>query len=117
LESAIAEGALDYDMKRGTADYKYHWANGERRTLEVKAVRRSIRGAWLLFWEYGSCIAALRTKTRVAYCRVRRAVRDGILAISRRLPMLVPDRLLARAVQGVQAEAAARAASLAGDSD
>jgi glycosyltransferase involved in cell wall biosynthesis/CelD/BcsL family acetyltransferase involved in cellulose biosynthesis len=96
VESAIADGALEYDMKRGDADYKYHWANGERRTVQVNAVRRTLRGAWVSFWEYGDFTAAVRGRTDHAYRALRRTVRAALAAIARRWPNVVPRRLRQR---------------------
>ncbi len=76
LESAVADGAFEYDMKRGDADYKYHWASGERRIEQVHAVRHSLWGAWVNFWEFSPAVSGVRTRSYRTYLGVRRLCRE-----------------------------------------
>jgi CelD/BcsL family acetyltransferase involved in cellulose biosynthesis len=117
LRAAIEEGAVEFDMKRGEAEHKRHFATGQRQTVEVNAVRRSAWGAWVLFWEYNGLTRWFRRQTKVSYRKASRAARQAILAAAAHRPGLVPRRLLARARRGAAAEAAARSAAGAGAPD
>ncbi|MFH1111386.1 MAG: GNAT family N-acetyltransferase [Planctomycetota bacterium] len=75
IRHAIEEGATEYDMKRGDASYKFHWADRSRRILQVNAVRRSLRGTWISFWEYSALIAGVRKGAWTLYRTLRRPVR------------------------------------------
>ena len=40
LEKAVAEGIAEYDFLRGSESYKFHWATGGRRSLNVRLHQR-----------------------------------------------------------------------------
>jgi hypothetical protein len=43
LQEAISDGIKLYDFLKGTEDYKFHWANHSRRTLEVNLYQRNMK--------------------------------------------------------------------------
>lgn len=96
VESAIREGAVEYDMKRGGAEYKYHWASGERRIVEVNAVPRTLRGAWINFWEYSDVMARVRRHVWQTRVRIREAGKVVLASVARRWPALFPRRVRER---------------------
>ncbi len=99
IRSAIEEGAVEYDMKRGDAPYKDHWSNAERRTVQVNAVRRSLRGVGISFWEYGPVMAGVRNKSYTIYRKARRRVRLALTPVAQRWPKALPERLRVRVLQ------------------
>ncbi len=99
IRLAIEDGATEYDMKRGDADYKYHWANSERRTVQAHFVRRTLRGAWISFWEYSPAMAQVRRQTEEVYYMGRRGVRKLLVPIARRWPGLFSRELRDRVLK------------------
>jgi glycosyltransferase involved in cell wall biosynthesis/GNAT superfamily N-acetyltransferase len=93
IQSAIEEGAVEYDMKRGTTPYKYHWANAERQTVEVNAMRSTPRGLWVYFWLYSAPGTGVRRLSRGLYQTARRSGRLLLTPIARRWPHALPQRL------------------------
>lgn len=51
LQKAIAEGVVEYDILRGAEDYKFHWATGGRRSLNVRLYQRRLSSVLLLALE------------------------------------------------------------------
>ena len=92
IRSAIEERATEYDMKRGEASYKYHWANAERRTIHVNAVRHSLYGAWISFWEYSTAMARVRKAVWPTYQALARPGRKVFSSLARRRPNELPVR-------------------------
>jgi CelD/BcsL family acetyltransferase involved in cellulose biosynthesis len=43
LEEAILEGIRRYDFLKGNEDYKFHWANSGRRSLEISLYQRRLK--------------------------------------------------------------------------
>jgi CelD/BcsL family acetyltransferase involved in cellulose biosynthesis len=60
IESAIAEGAREFDMLRGEHSYKSHWATGERSTVTSMWTRASVPG--LLFDVHRRKLPALKRR-------------------------------------------------------
>jgi CelD/BcsL family acetyltransferase involved in cellulose biosynthesis len=48
LQQAIAEHIARYDILRGSEDYKFHWAVGGRRSLNVRIYQRRLRASVLV---------------------------------------------------------------------
>jgi CelD/BcsL family acetyltransferase involved in cellulose biosynthesis len=42
IQRAVAEGFSVYDFLRGGEEYKFHWSNGGRRTLQLAYYGRKI---------------------------------------------------------------------------
>ena len=48
LQKAITENIAEYDILRGSEDYKFHWAIGGRRSLNVRVYQRRLPGFILI---------------------------------------------------------------------
>ena len=48
LQQAITEHIAEYDILRGSEDYKFHWAVGGRRSLNVRLYQRGLPGGVLI---------------------------------------------------------------------
>lgn len=48
LQKAIADNFAEYDILRGSEDYKFHWAIGGRRSLNVRVYQRRLPGFILI---------------------------------------------------------------------
>jgi CelD/BcsL family acetyltransferase involved in cellulose biosynthesis len=99
VRQAIEDGAIEYDMKRGDADYKYHWANGERHTVQINATPRTLRGALLHYCVYGSAAVRGWKQGRRVYEQIRRGGRWLLAPIARRWPQALPPGLGERLLQ------------------
>jgi len=95
-QAAIDEGARVWDLKRGDAPHKRIWASSARRTVQIHAVRRSARGAWVNFWEYGERVARIRRTVDDGYRALRRAGRVVLSPLARHCPAVLPERVRQR---------------------
>jgi len=95
-QAAIEEGARVWDLKRGDAPHKRIWATSARRTVQIHAVRRSGRGAWVNFWEYGVLMARVREAVSDGYYALRRAGRIALTPLARHCPAVLPERIRQR---------------------
>ncbi len=93
IQSAIDEGAVEYDMKRGTTPYKYHWADAERKTVEFNLLRRTPRATWVYFWLYSVPGVGIRRAWRESCRALRRFGKTVLTPIARCWPGALPAPL------------------------
>jgi hypothetical protein len=98
-QAAIEEGACVWDLKRGDAPHKRIWATSARRTVQIHAVRRSARGAWVNFWQYGELMARISRTVDDGYRTLRRAGRVALTPLARYCPAVLPERLRQRLLE------------------
>lgn len=82
IEDAFSEGAAVYDFLRGEEPYKRDWANGERRTVRLRVVRRTLAGSALFAAEeaQGTARRRLRRVLPASWVSAARRVRAKISA-------------------------------------